>query len=88
MIFGLKVGLSFGGAIAAWLLSTFGYDAEAAVQTESAVQGIRLLVSLVPGLIFMGGATLLFGYRIDKKMEDKLELDLQARRSALLETHN
>ena len=88
MIFGLKVGLSFGGAIAAWLLSTFGYDAEAAVQTEAAVEGIRLLVSIVPGLIFIGGAALLFAYRIDKKMENQLELDLQARRSALLETPN
>lgn len=86
MIFGLKVGLSVGGAIAAWLLSTFGYDAEAVVQTETAVQGIRLLVSIVPGLIFVGAAALLFGYQIDKKMENQLEEDLQTRRRALLET--
>ncbi|PMD90383.1 MFS transporter [Siphonobacter sp. BAB-5405] len=88
MIFGLKVGLSFGGAISAWLLSVFGYDADATVQTESAVEGIRFLVSVVPGLIFIGGATLLLGYGIDKKMEDKLERELQARRSPVLNTPN
>ncbi len=81
MIFGLKVGLSVGGAMSAWLLGVFGYVADAAVQTDAAVNGIKLMVSVIPGLIFIAGASLLFGYSIDKKMELQLEKELKERRS-------
>ena len=80
MIFGLKVGLSVGGALSAWLLSLFGYVADASVQTDSATNGIKLLISVIPGLIFIAGAALLFGYGIDKKAEMQIEKDLKARR--------
>ena len=81
MIFGLKVGLSVGGALSAWLLGIFGYNADALVQTPSAVQGIKLLSSIVPGFIFIAGAGLLFWYSIDKKTELQLEADLKAKRN-------
>lgn len=82
MIFGLKVGLSVGGALSTWLLSIFGYDADAAVQTDSAMNGIKMLISVIPGVIFIGGAALLFWYAIDKKAELQIENDLKARRNA------
>ena len=81
MIFGLKVGLSLGGAIATGLLSLFGYDADALQQTASAMNGIKFLISVIPGLIFIAGAALLFGYSIDKKMETRVEADLKAKRA-------
>ena len=81
MIFGLKVGLSLGGAIATGLLSLFGYDANAVQQTTSAMNGIKFLISVIPGLIFLAGAALLFGYSIDKKMEVRVEADLKAKRA-------
>lgn len=80
MIFGLKVGLSVGGALSAWLLGIFGYVADAPVQTASATNGIRMLESIIPGIIFIAGATLLFGYGIDKKMELQIESELKQRR--------
>lgn len=80
MIFGLKVGLSVGGAISTWMLSIFGYDADALQQTESAINGIKLLVSVIPGGLFIVGATLLLGYMIDKTMELTIEADLKERR--------
>jgi Na+/melibiose symporter-like transporter len=83
MIFGLKVGLSVGGALSTWLLSIFGYVADAPVQTHSATQGIRLLVSVIPALIFIAGAALLFWYPIDKKMELKIESELKERKKNL-----
>jgi len=83
MIFGLKVGLSVGGALSAWLLGIFGYVADAPVQTDSATSGIRLLMSVIPGLIFIAGALLLFGYPINKKMEVTIESDLKARKKTL-----
>ncbi len=80
MIFGLKVGLSVGGALSAWLLGVFGYDVNAPVQTVAAVNGIKLMVSVIPGIIFIAGASLLFGYSISKKMEVEIEKDLKERR--------
>jgi glycoside/pentoside/hexuronide:cation symporter, GPH family len=80
MIFGLKVGLSVGGALSAWLLGVFGYDVDALVQSEAAVNGIKLMVSVIPGIIFIAGASLLFGYSISKKMELQIEKDLKERR--------
>jgi Na+/melibiose symporter-like transporter len=81
MIFGLKVGLSIGGALSAWLLSIFGYIADAPVQSGSATSGIRLLVSVVPGLIFIAGAISLFWYPIDKTLERTIEADLKKRKN-------
>jgi Na+/melibiose symporter-like transporter len=80
MIFGLKIGLSLGGAISTWLLSIFGYNADAPAQTGAATNGIKLLISVIPGLIFLGGAALLCWYVIGKKMETNLETELKARR--------
>jgi Na+/melibiose symporter-like transporter len=82
MIFGLKVGLSVGGAISTWMLSIFGYNADAQQQTESAINGIKLLVSVIPGGLFIVGATLLLGYMIDKTMELTIEADLKERRKS------
>ncbi len=80
MIFGLKIGLSLGGALSTWLLSRFGYVADAMVQTPSAIKGIQSLVSIIPGFIFIAGSLLLFGYVIDKKLEVKIEEELKNKR--------
>jgi Na+/melibiose symporter-like transporter len=83
MIFGLKVGLSIGGALSTWLLSVFGYQADAAVQTSTATNGIKLLVSVIPGLIFIAAALLLCGYKLNKKMELQIEAALLQRRNKI-----
>lgn len=80
MIFGLKIGLSIGGAFGAALLSNYGYIAEQEQQTESTVSGIQMSVSIYPGLIFLIGAILLFGYEINKATEVQIEADLKSRR--------
>ncbi|HVU58661.1 MAG TPA: MFS transporter [Puia sp.] len=83
MIFGLKMGLSIGGALSAWLLGIFGYVADAPAQTDSALNGIRMLISIIPGLIFIAGALLLFAYPIGKSMELTIESDLKKRKQSL-----
>ncbi len=81
MIFGLKIGLSVGGALGAALLSKYGYVAEATNQTAATVSGIRMSVSVYPCIVFIAGVVLLFGYNINKKMELTIETDLKARRA-------
>lgn len=77
--FGLKMGLSLGGAIAGWLLSYYGYvpDVEQSVRT---LKGIRLLMSVYPAIPFFIGVAVLFFYKIDKKMELQMQDDLVERR--------
>ncbi|MEO6549325.1 MAG: MFS transporter [Ferruginibacter sp.] len=80
MIVGLKVGLSVGGAIGAALLSKYGYVAEAAHQTADTISGIKMSVSIYPGIIFILGAIMLLGYKITKQQELTIESDLKERR--------
>jgi len=81
MIFGLKAGLAFGGALIGWILGMFGYNADLAMQNEATVNGIRLAVSIFPGIIFLLATGCLFFYEINKKMETKIEKELSERRT-------
>ncbi len=81
MIFGLKIGLSIGGALIGWILKIYNYDADLAVQNQDAIQGIKLSVSVFPGIIFILGVACLFFYGINKNMETQIESELNLRRS-------
>jgi len=76
MIFGLKVGLSVGGATVAGLLSFYGYDKGLDVQSPETQAGIRLLISVFASIPFLIGVASLFFYEIDKRMETTIERDL------------
>jgi glycoside/pentoside/hexuronide:cation symporter, GPH family len=87
MMVGLKAGLSIGGALVAWILSLYGYipkesgiAGKVIIQPETVAQGSRMLVSIYPSIPFLLGVGLLFFYVIDKKMEVKIETELQNRR--------
>src|SRR5450631_1879778 len=81
MIFGLKAGLSVGGALGAALLAKYGYVANAPNQTAGTVSGIKMSVSVYPFILFFIGVILLIGYKINKKMELIIENDLKERRA-------
>lgn len=81
MIFALKMGLSIGGALVAGLLSFYGYEAQAGVQSPETIDGIRISISIFASLPFLIGAALLFMYEINKPMEIRIEQELAARRS-------
>jgi Na+/melibiose symporter-like transporter len=81
MIFGLKIGLSIGGAFGAALLAWYGYLADVPLQTEDTISGIKAAVSIYPALIFILGTTILSLYEINKKMELTIELDLKSKRN-------
>lgn len=81
MMVGLKAGLSIGGALTTSLLGFFDYVPNSLAQSETAINGIKLLVSIFPALPFLIGVMLLFFYEIDKKMEVQIESDLKERRA-------
>ena len=81
MMVGLKGGLSIGSALLTWILGLFHYVPNSdAVQSETAIHGTKMLVSVFPAIPFLIGAALLFFYKINKKMEVQIESDLKERR--------
>ena len=83
MMVGLKLGLSIGGALVASILGSYGYVPNGVgEQTESAILGTKMLVSIFPSIPFLVAAALLFFYVIDKKMEEKIERDLLKKRKS------
>ncbi len=79
IVFGLKAGLGFGGAIGGWVLSHYGYVANVQ-QTERALYGIRLTSSIYPAIPFIVGVVILFFYSINKKLEFQIQDELIERR--------
>ncbi|HEX7980825.1 MAG TPA: MFS transporter [Gemmatimonadaceae bacterium] len=80
IIFGLKAGLGFGGAIGGYLLSFYGYVPNVE-QTEHALLGIRLTASIYPAIAFALCAVCLAFYRIDKTTELEMSAELTERRA-------
>lgn len=84
MMVGLKAGLTLGSSLLTWLLSLYHYVPNSTTgQSQTAINGIKMLVSVYPSIPFLVGAALLFFYEINKKMETKIETELQARRTNL-----
>ena len=81
MMVGLKLGLSIGGALVAQILGNYGYEPNSVgEQTESAILGTKMLVSIYPSIPFLIATALLFFYVIDKELENKIESELSKRR--------
>ena len=79
--FAQKAGWGIGGALAGWLLAIFQFTPNVE-QTESAITGIKLLISVFPGLLYMSCAILLYFYSIDHKTSMQMQADLEARRQS------
>ncbi len=78
--FAQKGGWGIGGALAGWLLAAFGYVQQAAEQTAVAVTGIRLLISVFPGVLYMSCALALLFYNLDAATVETMKRELEERR--------
>ncbi|MCC2954149.1 MFS transporter [Massilia sp. IC2-477] len=82
MIFGLKAGLSIGGALVAALLSHYGYDAALPAQSPETANGILLSVSIWASIPFLLGVASLALYGIRRNVELQIERELGERRAS------
>lgn len=81
MMVGLKAGLSIGSSLVSWILGKYHYVANSTTpQTDTAINGTKMLISIYPAIPFLIAVALLFFYKIDKKMELQIENDLKQRR--------
>ncbi len=82
MMVGLKGGLSIGSSLVSWILGKYNYVANStAGQTDTAINGTKMLVSIFPAIPFLIAVALLFFYEINKAKEVQIENDLKQRRS-------
>jgi glycoside/pentoside/hexuronide:cation symporter, GPH family len=83
--FAQKAGWGIGGALAGWLLAIFNFVPNA-VQTETTITGIKLMISVFPGILYMSCAILMYYYSIDHQTCETMQKDLEARRLAEAES--
>ncbi len=77
--FAQKAGWGIGGALAGWLLYLFKFVPNVA-QSVTSVLGIKLMISIIPGILYMTCAIFLFFYTIDKKTCEVMQEELDRRR--------
>lgn len=77
-----KFGGAFGGAAVMWILAAFGYStAEGAVQTESAILGLRVLMSWIPAVVAAIAILVVWFYPLTKKKMETVQVELAEKRS-------
>ena len=79
-VFAQKAGWGIGAAIAGWILTVSQFVPNA-VQSDTAITGIKLLVSVIPGILYMSCALFMIFYKIDKTTTDQMKKDLDAKRA-------
>jgi GPH family glycoside/pentoside/hexuronide:cation symporter len=81
VVFGLKAGLGFGGAIGGYVLDVYGYVPNVE-QSPEAIMCIRMTVSIYPAIAFIAALVALAFYKINRKTEYLIQDELAERRKA------
>jgi len=80
-LFFLKVGLAVAGAMVGFLLSWYGYDAGAKSQSATAINGIMLLFTVIPGVGYLITAGVVRLLKVDRELMKRIQADLDKRRT-------
>jgi GPH family glycoside/pentoside/hexuronide:cation symporter len=75
-----KMGWTLGGAITGWLLSAYGFEANAE-QTIESLEGIRLMITIYPAAGAILSALFLIKYKLSDKYMTGISTDLDSRRT-------
>lgn len=78
-VFVQKVGLAIGAAMIGWMLSYYGFVANAA-QSPRVIHGITLLFSLLPGVFALLAGLAIFFYKLDEPQVKQMERELAERK--------
>ena len=77
--FAQKAGWGIGGGLAGLLLTYFSFEANTDLTGET-LNGIKLMVSVIPGALYASCALVMIFYPIDRALTDQIKIDLDARR--------
>lgn len=76
-----KFGSAFGGAMVMWLLAAFGYQtAEGSIQTAEAINGLNLLMSVIPAGVAVVAMIIMCLYPLTTSKMNRIETELKAQR--------
>ena len=79
--FARKIGQAIAGGIGGFAIAAVGYNAASTVQTQGTLDGIHMLGTLVPAIVYVVIlAILVFLYPLNKKRTDEMVAELTARR--------
>jgi GPH family glycoside/pentoside/hexuronide:cation symporter len=76
-----KFGWAIGGGIGGWMLSMFGFTANM-IPTPEVMQGLKVLMSLIPAGVGILFVALIFFYPLDEDKVAQIQADLADRRKA------
>ena len=78
-----KIGGAIGSAMVLWLLDAYGYQAPkegvSIAQTATAINGLRSLMSWIPGLASILGALIMFYYPLNEKIMAQVRTELETK---------
>lgn len=77
--FAQKFGIALGGGAAGWLLAGFGFVPNAE-QSPEALRGIRMMMSVIPGVAAAVAALAALAYGLDDRTMKRIEDELAARK--------
>jgi len=83
-VFAQKVGWAIGAAAAGWILEMSNFVSNGDTQPDSAIFGIKLLVSVIPGVLYASCAIVMAFYNIDADTTTQMKIDLEAKRASEL----
>ena len=77
----VKFGFAIAGGLSGLILTVVGFDGNAAVQPEGAVDGLRLFFSGLPMLGTIAALYLMHDYDVDEAKANQIRAELQARKN-------
>lgn len=79
--FAQKAGWGLGGALAGWLLAMYQFIPNVD-QSAEAITGIKLMISVFPGVLYIMCGFILFFYTINRETNLEMQKELESRRIA------
>lgn len=80
----VKFGFAIAGGLSGVILTVVGFDGNAAVQPEGAVEGLRIFFSGLPMLGTLAAMYLMHDYDVDEKRANEIREELEKRKKANL----
>jgi GPH family glycoside/pentoside/hexuronide:cation symporter len=80
--FAQKAGWGIGGALAGWLLALYNFVPNVE-QSPEAITGIKLMISVFPGVLYMSCAIFMYFYDIDYETEMIMQKELEERKNPI-----
>ncbi|SDC80861.1 glycoside/pentoside/hexuronide:cation symporter, GPH family [Algoriphagus faecimaris] len=84
----VKFGFAIAGGLSGLILTVVGFDGNAAVQPEGAVEGLRLFFSGLPMLGTIAAMYLMHDYDVDENRANEIRAELEKRKAEKLKPEN